>query len=309
MAQDQPFLFGFGLGYSFHMVGHGVQDHLGFRVGGTTTTPEKLARLKERVGIPVYLFDRDHPLEDPKKAFEGVTHILSSIPPDEDGDPAVGMHGDDIAAIEGLQWAGLFSTTGVYGDRDGDWADESSELAPNNHRSELRVKAEAQWLDLYRKHGVPVHIFRLSGIYGPGRSPLDQVRGGKARRIVKPGLTLGRIHLDDIVGAVLTSIRNPNPGAIYNVTDDEPMPPQDIISYACKILGVEAPPEVPYAQAKAHLPPIVQEFYEDNKRVTNKRLTEELGYTLKHPTYRDGLDALLAKEKEKAAPAAPAHTH
>ncbi len=297
----QPFLFGFGLGYSFHQVAHGVQDHLGFRVGGTTTTPEKRARLKEKVGIPVYLFDRDHPLEDPKKTFEGVTHILSSIPPDENGDPAVDMHGGDIAALDGLQWAGVFSTTGVYGNTDGAWVDETSETAPNNHRSELRVKAEEQWLDLHRKHGVPAHIVRLAGIYGPGRSPLDQVRGGKARRMVKPGLTLGRIHLDDIVGAVLASIRKPNPGAIYNVTDDEPMPPRDIITYACKILGVEAPVEVSYDEVKAHLPPIVQEFYGDNKRVSNKRLKDELGYTFKYPTYRDGLDALLAKEKEKAA--------
>ena len=300
----QKFLFGFGLGYSFHMVAHAVQDDLGFRVGGTTTTPEKRAHLKEKVGIPVHLFDREHRLEDPGKTFEGVTHVLSSIPPDEDGDPAVDMHGDDIAAIEGLQWAGLFSTTGVYGNRDGAWVDESSELTPNNHRSELRVKAEEQWLDLHRKHGVPAHIFRLAGIYGPGRSPLDQVRGGKARRMVKPGLTLGRIHLDDIVGAVLASIQNPNPGAIYNVTDDEPMPPQDIIAYACKILGVDAPDEMAYDDVKAHLPPIVQEFYGDNKRVSNKRLKEELGYTFKHPNYRDGLDALLAKEKAKAAAAA-----
>ncbi len=299
----QPFLFGFGLGYSFHQVAHGVQDDMGFRVGGTTTTPEKLARLKEKVGIPVYLFDRDHPLDDPKKIFEGVTHILSSIPPDEDGDPAVDMHGGDIAAIDGLQWAGLFSTTGVYGNTDGAWVDESSDTAPNNHRSELRVKAEEQWLGLHREHGVPAHIFRLAGIYGPGRSPLDQVRGGKARRMIKPGLMLGRIHLDDIVGAVLASIRKPNPGAIYNVTDDEPMPPQDIITYACKILGVEAPAEASYDEVKAHLPPIMREFYGDNKRVSNKRLKEELGYTFKYPTYRDGLDALLAKEKEKAAKA------
>ncbi len=288
-------MFGFGLGYSFHMVAHAVQDDLGFKVAGTTTTPEKKARLSEKVGLPVYLFDRDRPLEDAAATFAGVTHMLCSIPPDEDGDIAVGMHGKDIAAIEGLRWAGLMSTTGVYGNRDGDWVDEASETAPNNRRSELRVKAEQDWLGLWQDHGVPAHIFRLAGIYGPGRSPLDQVRSGHARRLIKPGLVLGRIHLDDIVGAVMASIAKPNPGRIYNLTDDEPMPPQDIVSYACELLGVDPPQETDYAGAE--LPPIMREFYEDCKRVSNKRLKEELGYTFKHPTFRDGLRALLAKEQ------------
>ena len=193
---------------------------------------------------------------------------------------------------------GLLSTTGVYGNRDGGWVDEEAETAPNNHRSELRVKAEQDWLALWRDHGVPAHIFRLAGIYGPGRSPLDQVRSGRARRLVKPGLVLGRIHLADIVGTVMASIAKPNPGRIYNVTDDEPMPPQDIIAYACELLGVEAPPETPYDGAE--LPPIMREFYEDCKRVSNKRLKEELGYTFKYPTFRDGLRALLAKEQAAA---------
>ena len=291
-------MFGFGLGYSFHMVAHAVQDDLGFKVAGTTTTPEKKQSLSEKVGLPVYFFDRGRPLQDPAAAFAGVTHMLCSIPPDEDGDIAVGMHGKDIAAIGGLQWAGLLSTTGVYGNRDGGWVDEEAETAPNNHRSELRVKAEQDWLALWRDHGVPAHIFRLAGIYGPGRSPLDQVRSGRARRLVKPGLVLGRIHLADIVGTVMASIAKPNPGRIYNVTDDEPMPPQDIIAYACELLGVEAPPETPYDGAE--LPPIMREFYEDCKRVSNKRLKEELGYTFKYPTFRDGLRALLAKEQAAA---------
>jgi hypothetical protein len=291
-------MFGFGLGYSFHMVGHAVQDDLGFKVAGTTTTAEKKAHLIEKVGLPVYFFDRERPLEDPAAAFAGVTHILCSIPPDEDGDIAVGMHGKDIAAIDGLQWAGLLSTTGVYGDRGGEWVDEDSDLKPNNHRSELRVKAEEDWLALHRDYGVPAHVFRLAGIYGPGRGPLDQVRSGHARRLIKPDLVLGRIHLDDIVGAVMASIAKPNPGRVYNVTDDEPMPPQDIITYACELLRVEAPPEMPYADAD--VPPIVREFYDDCKRVSNKRLKEELGYTFKHPTYRDGLRALLAKEQAQA---------
>ena len=188
------------------------------------------------------------------------------------------------------------STTGVYGNRDGGWVDEEAETAPNNHRSELRVKAEQDWLALWRDHGVPAHIFRLAGIYGPGRSPLDQVRSGRARRLVKPGLVLGRIHLADIVGTVMASIAKPNPGPHlqrHRRRADAAAGHHRLRLRAA--WGSRRRPKRPTTGAE--LPPIMREFYEDCKRVSNKRLKEELGYTFKHPTFRDGLRALLAKEQ------------
>lgn len=245
-------------------------------------------RSKKR-GYEAYLFTRENPL--PASAFDGVTHVVSSVPPDEDGDPVVDVHGADLAASTTLTWAALLSTTGVYGDHDGGWVDEETALTPTSARSERRVVAEAAWQALHGDHGVPVHVFRLAGIYGPGRNPLDPIRAGTARRIVKPGLVLGRIHRDDIVGALRASMARPAPGTVYNVTDDEPAVPAEVVAYGCQLLGVEPPAEEAFETAE--MSPLARSFYVDNKRVRNDRLKKELGYAFKYPTYRAGLEALL----------------
>jgi nucleoside-diphosphate-sugar epimerase len=279
-------LFCFGLGYSATPLAAQLLGE-GWAVSGTTRDEEKKAKL-EATGITTHIFTRETPL--PKGALDGVTHILCSIAPDDAGDPMLDMHGDDIAALKSLVWAGLLSTTGVYGDRDGGEVDEGSELSPTNARAEARVAQDKMWKQYGADHGVAVHVLRLAGIYGPGRNPLTRAKAGHASCIVKPGLVLGRIHLDDIMGAVRASMAKPNPGGTYNVTDDMPVPPQDITTYACELLGIEPPDEVPFENAE--MSPLMREFYTDCKRVSNLRLKDELGYTLKFPDYKSGLDAL-----------------
>lgn len=260
----------------------------GWEIAATCTSAEKQASLADN-GFGAALFSPDHDLAP--SILEGVTHIVSSIPPNEAGDPAaawLAQYADQTAAV---RWAGLLSTTGVYGNRDGAWVDENSELRPTSPRSRRRVDAERQWHALHQTHGLPVHIFRLAGIYGPGRNPLERIRKGAAQRIVKPGLKLSRIHRDDIVGILCASIAQPNAGAIYNVADDEPAPPQDVVTFGCSLLGVAPPPEEDFASAE--MSPMARSFYLDNKMVGNGRLRDELGYALAYPTYREGLKALL----------------
>ncbi len=286
-------LFCFGLGYS----AMALADRLiadGWSVAGTCRSEEKRARMAER-GIAAYLFDRGRPLDDSAAALADATHLLSSVPPDADGDPVLDHHADDIAAaVSGgpLGWAGYLSTTGVYGDRDGGWIDEQSELAPTGERGRRRLAAERGWLSLGEETGLAVQLFRLSGIYGPGRSALDTVRRGRARRIDKPGQVFNRIHVDDIATILQASIAHPNAGAAYNCADDDAAPPQDVIAHACVLLGVAPPPLVPFE--KAELSDMARSFYADNKRVRNDRIKAELGVTLMYPSYRDGLAAQLA---------------
>src|SRR3712207_1519013 len=154
------------------------------------------------------------------------------------------MHGDDIAARSGLAWLGYLSTTGVYGDRGGSWVDENSELRPSGERGRRRVMAEAGWLDLRRRRRVPVHVFRLAAIYGPGRSPFEALRTGTAKRIAKPGQVFSRIHVADLASVLAASIARPRPGAVYNVCDDEPAPPEAVVAYAAGLLGLPPPPLV-----------------------------------------------------------------
>jgi nucleoside-diphosphate-sugar epimerase len=234
-------------------------------------------------------FERDHPL--PPAAFAGVTHILVSIPPDEAGDPALGRHGDDIAAIPGLAWLGYLSTTGVYGDRAGGWVDETSELRPTGERGRRRVAAERAWLDLWRRHSVPVHIFRLAAIYGPGRSPFEALWTGTAKRIDKAGQVFSRIHVEDLASVLRASIARPHPGAVYNVCDDEPAAPEAVVAHAAALLGMPPPPLVRFEDAA--LSPMARSFYDDNKRVSNALIKRELGVRLRYPDYRAGLAAIL----------------
>lgn len=289
-------LFVFGLGYAALVFARRLKAK-GWRIAGTCRGEAARAGLAAE-GIAAFLFDGVTPLPDATAALAGTTHLLHSVPPDpadgrEGGDPVLRHHAADIAAIEGLRWAAYLSTTGVYGDRGGDWVDERSGLHPTGPRGRARVAAERAWLDLQRL-GVPVHVFRLAGIYGPGRSALDTVRAGNARRIVKPGQVFSRIHVDDIAATLEASIGRPNPGAVYNVCDDDPAPPQDVIAFACALLGREAPPEMPYAAAAAGMSDMARSFYADNKRVRNLRLKTELEVRLAYPDYRAGLKALLA---------------
>lgn len=229
-------------------------------------------------------FDREHNL--PVSIFADVTHILVSVPPDEAGDPAIEAHGSDIAALKNLAWLGYLSTTGVYGTRDGGWVDEASELRPTSARATRRATAEAGWRQL------GAHIFRLAGIYGPGRSAFNTLRAGSATRIDAGSQVFSRIHVDDIGTVLLASIARPRPGAIYNVCDDEPAAQEAIIAYAARLLGIEPPPLVPLAAAR--LSPMARSFYADNKRVSNALIKRELGVALAYPSYREGLAAVLA---------------
>jgi len=288
-------LFCFGLGFSALTLADRLLGD-GWTVAGTCRTEEKRARLAER-GLTVHLFDRGRPLDDAAGALAGATHLLNSVPPDGEGDPVLDHHGPDIvaaAASRTPEWAGYLSTTGVYGDRDGGWVDERSALQPTGERGRRRLAAEHAWLALGAESGLAVHLFRLSGIYGPGRSALDTVRRGRARRIDKPGQVFNRIHVDDIATILHASIAHPNASAAYNCADDVAAPPQDVIAHACALLGAEPPPLVRFEDAE--LSPMARSFYADNKRVRNDRIKTELGVTLAYPSYRDGLAAQLAAE-------------
>lgn len=290
-------LFCFGYGYTCDYLSHELQRMGGWSIGGTTRDVEKRTFLRTR-GVKAHLFDYEHPLGDPYFILDGTTHLLISTPPDDMGDPAFNMHAQDILRIPTLEWVGYLSTTGVYGDRDGGIVDENSELRPNSKRGSRRLLAEQSWYGLFKDSGLPLHVFRLAGIYGPGRSALDSVRAGVARRINKPGQVFNRIHVEDIVQVLLASMARPNPGAAYNLSDDDPVPSWQVITYACEILGITPPPIIPYNEAD--MAPITRSFYSDNKRVLNDRIKSELGVTLKYPDYKRGIDACL--EAEKYAP-------
>jgi nucleoside-diphosphate-sugar epimerase len=285
-------LFCFGLGYTALALARQLAV-AGWRVAGTTRGADRQAELASE-GFEMFQFERGRPLDNPAAALAGATHVLTSIAPDDAGDPVLARHVQDLRRCATLEWVGYLGTTGVYGDRAGAWVDEAAAVAPSMPRTRRRVAAEGAWL----ASGVPVHVFRLAGIYGPGpgRSALAAVRAGTARRIVRPGQVFGRVHVDDIVQVLRASIARPNPGAIYNVADDEPAPPQDVIAFACALLGVAPPPEVPYEQAE--LSPIARSFYADSRRIDNARIKRELGVKLRHPTYRDGLRAILEEQTQ-----------
>lgn len=282
-------LFCFGLGYSAMRFAERLRV-AGWTVAGTCRSAEKAARLASR-GIDPFRFDRGRPLDGPRTALAGATHLVSSVPPDEAGDPVLDHHEADLAQLEGLAWIAYLSTTGVYGDREGGVVDEDSPLEPTSARAGRRVEAEARWLTLWRQHGLPVHIFRLAGIYGPGRSAIDQLRAGTARRIAKPGHVFSRIHVEDIAGALCASLARPRPGAVYNLCDDNPTPGEEVVAHAAALLGMAPPPLVPIEAAR--LSPMAESFYRDNKRVSNALIKRELGFRLKYPDYRAGLAAIL----------------
>ena len=284
-------LFCFGLGYTALRLAR-VLLAAGWQVAGTSRSAEGCAALSAE-DIEAYRFDSDHPL-DAVSALEGTTHLVTSIPPDDDGDPVLRHYGGRIGSLPGLQWVSYLSATSVYGDTGGAWVDENAACAPTTDRGLGRVAAEAEWLARFGETGLPVHIFRLAGIYGPGRSALDQIRSGRARRIDRPDHLFSRIHVDDIVSVLQASMARPHPGAVYNVCDDQPAASADVVGFAAGLLGVDPPPLVNFDDAG--LSPMARSFYADNRLVSNERIKAELGVVLSYPDFRTGLRRVLEQE-------------
>jgi dTDP-4-dehydrorhamnose reductase len=294
MTTDAPGkLFCFGLGYTAGFLARALASE-GWRVAGTSREAGAAP-----AGLSVELFGPGRPLVSPAETLAGTTHILISVPPDAAGDPVLAEYAADILALSELRWVGYLSTTGVYGDRAGAWVDETAAPSPTGDRGRRRLAAEARWLELHRRHSLPVHVFRLAGIYGPERNVLDDLRKGRAKRIDKPGHVFSRIHVADIVATLRASIARPNPGAVYNVCDDEPASPEAVILYAATLLAIEPPPLLPFATAE--LSAMARSFYDDNKRVSNRRIKEELGVRLRYPSYKEGLKAILGPAAPKAS--------
>jgi len=277
-------LFCFGLGFSATTLANQLLEE-GWRVSGTSRTSEKFPQLKT-MGITPHIFDQDLPLDN-LWDFNSVTHILTSIPPNQDGDIVLNYHLNELQALPNLKWVGYLSTTGVYGDHKGAWVDEETPTSPPNDRSRYRVEAENAWLE----SGLPTHIFRLAGIYGKGRSSIDSLKKGTARRIEKEGQVFSRIHVEDIAQILSASIDQQNIGSIYNCADDSPCAQAQVVEYAAKLIGIEPPPLVPFEEAD--LSPMARSFYGSNRRVSNKKIKNELAVELKYPDYKKGLESCL----------------
>lgn len=272
-----------GFGYCAEALARASADDFA-DIAGTTRRPER-ARALAAAGFSALPFDRPD-------CIDGATHLVVSAPPGADGDPVLAALGDRIAAEGGLEWIGYLSTTGVYGDRNGGWVGEEDAPRPDSARAERRLEAERAWLSFGKAQGAPVHIFRLAGIYGPGRSALDRLRAGAARRIVKPGHVFCRIHVADIAQALKASIARPAAGRVYNLADDEPASQADVVAFAASLLGIAPPPEERVETAE--LSPPARGFYAGCRRVRNDRIKRELGVKLRYPSYREGLRDLAA---------------
>jgi len=283
---DTPKLFCLGYGYTARFFA-ALMRAQGWRIAGTTTSPEKAAAMKDK-GVAAHLWRDDG--FDPSW-LDNVDAVLISTPPGEAGCPAFNAASQAIADhAKQVRWIGYLSTNGVYGDHDGAWVNEESELRATSQRALHRIEAEQSWRALAAAHDLPLIIFRLPGIYGPGRSAINTVRAGKARRILKEGQVFSRMHVEDIAAALDASMDKPRLHDIYNLADDEPAPPQDVIEYACTLLDVAPPPLVAFEDAD--LSPMAKSFYADNKRVSNQRLKDALNFKLTYPTYREGLQAI-----------------
>ncbi|UVK42762.1 DUF1731 domain-containing protein [Mesorhizobium sp. AR07] len=285
MSEKQIFIFGAGYsGKAFARANKGAATIL-----GTTRSPEKFEALRQ-AGIAPLLFDGAL-TDEIGEGLRKTTHLVISVGPEEAGDPVLNAARSAIAArMPALAWMGYLSTVGVYGNHDGAWVDETAECRPVSKRSVMRVAAEQGWLELGREIGRPAAILRLSGIYGPGRNALVNLENGTARRLVKPDQVFNRIHCDDIAGS-LWQLIDGNTGGIFNVTDDLPAPPQDVVAYAASLMGVTPPPELPFDAAQ--LSPMARSFYGENKRVANAAI-KAAGYRFRFPDYRAALDHLWA---------------
>ena len=281
-------LFCFGFGYSAEALAHILSGRILALSGTRTSLSGSEPLLKPRLAA----FQGDTASERLRALLPGTTHMLVSIPPDLEGDAVLRLLREEIAALPDLGWIGYLSTVGVYGDWQGQWVDETSPTRPKSERSLRRVQAERAWLDLGRETGKRVQVFRLSGIYGPGRSVIDNLKAGTARRIVKPGQVFNRIHVDDIAQVLAAAIDSPSTHSIYNVSDDEPAPPEDVVAYAAELLGLPTPPAIAFEAAG--LDGMAASFWSECKRVSNARVKADLGLELLYPTYREGLKALAA---------------
>ena len=278
----------FGYGFSAAAVARrrGAQ---GWEIAATLRRPEDAGRREAEGVVPV-------PLAEPARlvaALKDADAVLVTAPPDAQGCPGLRTLVPAMARAQAFpDWLGYLSTTGVYGDRQGGGGFEQGRLAAQSMEGARRVAAERDWLDVGKGMGLTVTVFRLPGIYGPGRSAFDRLREGRARRISTPGQVFSRIHVDDLAGGLAASIARPRAGGIYNLCDDEPAPNSKVVAYAAHLLGQAPPPEVSLEDAR--LPPAAQRFYAESKRGSNARAKAELGWRPAYPTYREGLAAVLA---------------
>jgi len=287
--------FFFGFGFSAQQSARFLRQSGQFSDSlGSVRSREKADSLADCARLAL-VFDGTKPGPEVGPALRsGVTHVIMSIAPDADGDPVLRHHRGDLDAAEDLQWLCYYSTVGVYGDFGGAWIDESAPLVPRNMRSDLRVLAEQEWRAYAAARGVPLCILRLAGIYGPGRSAFDKLRDGTARRVIKPGQVFNRIHVADI-GRVTALAAQRRLAGTFNLADDEPAPPQDLVAHAAALLDVAPPPEVAFEAAE--MTPMQKSFYRDNKRVSNRAIKAALGIELLYPSYREGLAAILESER------------
>ncbi len=287
-----PVLLAVGLGYSAKALARRLHAR-GWRIIGTSRSGEGV-RAIDAMGYDGVAFDGTAPSPALARAMSEATHLLVSASPGPDGDPLFAHHSADLRAAK-LQWVGYLSTIGVYGNHDGKWVDEETPPAPTSQRGQARVEAERAWAAFSEETSVPLGIFRLSGIYGPGRGPLEKLRRRESRAVIKPGQVFNRIHVEDIATALEAAIscsgERPGP-RVYNVTDDEPAPPQDVLDFAADLIGVPHPTRVPFEQAD--MSAMARSFYSDNKRTANARMKAELRVKLAYPTYREGIRALAA---------------
>ncbi len=282
-------IFIFGLGYSALALA-GQLRSLGWEVAGTTRRESKMADLRQ-LGFTVYPFSRGEPLTVGSAALADFPYILNSVPPDDLGDPVYDLHSCDIVAqAPQLKWFGYLSTTGVYGDHKGAVVDETTPCQPTSARAAQRLEVERQWQELYKNCGLPLHIYRLAGIYGPGRNVLRDLQRGLATQIIKPGHVFNRIHVADIVQALVASLHKPAPGNIYNLADDASASSDAVVRFGAELLAMPAPE--PLAHDAAPLSPMAKIFYADSKVVANAKVKRDLGLKLLYPTYREGLRAL-----------------
>ena len=294
-TSQQKNLFCFGLGFTGSALVREVRAR-GWTASGTCRENTD-KDVWTGVGVQSYSFDGKEVSEAVENAAREASHVLVTIPPQKDaGDVVLKYFKKILTGSSQLRWLGYLSTTGVYGNRDGDWMDETSELKPGFDHQRRRVEAEEQWRKLHREHQVPVHMFRLAGIYGPGRNLLQRVRQGTARRIDQPGLVFNRIHVEDVVQVLSASMDHPHPGTIYNVSDDVPSSPAEAVAFACELLHVEVPPLI--ALEDAELSKMGRGFYLTNKKVRNHKIKEELGVQLRYPDYKVGLRALLDTQQK-----------
>lgn len=293
----------FGLGFTGKAIAARAAGEGGAEVIGTSREPGGAGALPPGVGLV--------PFRDAGAAISRATHLVVTAPPGEGGDPVLAAWGDAIAAAPRLCWIGYLSTTGVYGDRGGAWVDEAAVPAPGQDRSRRRLAAEEAWRALAARArnggGAALDLLRLGGIYGPGRSPFDDLRAGTARRVVKPGHAFGRIHVEDAARAVLAAMRRPPseggagggaPVRVLHLVDDEPAESAVVLEEAARLLGVPPPPELPFERAAAAMSPMARSFWAESRRVANAATKAALGLAWSHPTYREGLRAVLAAEAD-----------